>query len=70
MGEYYLNNMQSIGGTFKQTSGDDNGYMGQAIAVHGKFFFTPKFSVATKIRQFSGDETSFDDDTINANMRF
>lgn len=71
-GEYYLNNMQSIGGTFEQITGDDNGYKGQAIAVHGKFFFTPKFFVAAKIRQFSGDGTSDDEDniTINANMRF
>lgn len=71
-GEYYLNNMQSIGGTFEQISGDDNGNKGQAIAVHGKFFFTPKFFVAAQIRQFSGDGTSDDEDTItiNANLRF
>lgn len=39
---------------------------------HGKLFVTPKFFVAAKIRQFSGDGTSDDDDniTINANMRF
>jgi len=72
VGDYYLNNMQSIGGTFEQVSGDDNGYKGQAIAIQGKFFFTPKFFVAAKIRQFSGDGTSDDDDriTISANMRF
>jgi len=71
-GEYYLNNMQSIGGGFEQISGDDNGEKGQAIAVLGKLFFTPKFFLAAKIRQFSGDGTSNDNDeiVINANMRF
>lgn len=71
-GEYYLNNMQSIGGTFKQISGDDNGEKGQAIAVHGRFFFTPKFSVAAQLYRFSGDGTSNDSDqlTASANMRF
>ena len=71
-GEYYLNNRQSIGGTLEKISGDDNGYKGQAIAVHGKFFITSKFSLAAKFRQFSGDKpnTDYDTITINANMRF
>jgi len=72
VGDYYLNNMQSIGGTFEKISGDDNGEKGQALAVQGKFFFTPKFSLAAQYRQFSGDGTSVDDDriSINANLRF
>ncbi|MDH5445176.1 MAG: hypothetical protein OEY52_06425 [Gammaproteobacteria bacterium] len=69
--DFYPNSTTSIGGTFEQTTGDDNGYKGKKVGLQGKLFLTPKFSIAVEFSEFSGKGTSSDKDAINltANIR-
>ena len=68
-GDYYVNDMFSVGLGFSSNSGDDLSDEGLTTAFSARYFFTPTVSLALNMEQFSADNAgNEDEDTLEIEL--
>lgn len=72
-GDYYLDNMKSIGAEYISESGDSRSDEGTTTVIRGQIFFNKQFSLRAQLVSFDADNTSgtsFDETDIAVHYRF
>lgn len=72
-GDYYLDNMKSIGAEYLSESGDSKADEGTTTVIRGQIFFNKQFSLRAQLESYDADNpsgTSYDETVIAVHYRF